>query len=82
MAEKKASFEASMQRLEEIVTLLEQGDRPLEEALALFEEGSKLMKQCETLLNKAEQKVLKLTGKGESAPLESDFAPLEGDTFS
>lgn len=75
MAEKKLSFEQSMGRLEEIVTLLERGDRPLEEALALFEEGSKLMKQCATLLDKAEQKVLKLTAKGDAPPTESDFSP-------
>lgn len=81
MAEKKLSFESSMSRLEEIVSLLERGDRPLEEALTLFEEGSKLMKQCESLLNKAEQKVLKLTAKGEAAPIESDFSPSEGETF-
>lgn len=62
MAEKsKLSFEQALMRLEEIVTLLERGEAPLEESLALFEEGSKLMKQCAGLLNKAEQKVTKLT---------------------
>ena len=79
MAEKKPTFEASMKRLEEIVTQLEQGDRPLEEALSLFEEGTKLMKQCQTLLDKAEQKVLKLTGKADGTPSAEVFSPLEGD---
>lgn len=67
MAEKKMSFEQSMQRLEEIVALLERGEAPLEESLSLFEEGSKLMRQCTTLLDKAEQKVTKLTASGEVA---------------
>ena len=49
-----------MDRLEEIVSQLEKGDASLEESLALFEEGSKLMKQCGSLLDKAEQKVTKL----------------------
>ncbi len=60
MAEKRLSFEAAMARLEIIVAQLEQGETPLEEALTLFEEGTKLMKQCGSLLDKAEQKVTKL----------------------
>jgi len=38
VAEKKAGFEQSMARLEEIVKLLERGDAPLEDAMKLFEE--------------------------------------------
>lgn len=79
MAEKKISFEQSMGRLEEIVTLLERGDRSLEEALSLFEEGTKLMKQCSNLLDKAEQKVMKLTEKTSGAPIETEFSPTEGE---
>ncbi len=65
MAEKKLNFEQAMARLEEIVTALEQGEAPLEQSLALFEEGSKLLRQCTGLLDKAEQKVTKLTAAGE-----------------
>lgn len=65
MTEKKLSFEQAMKRLEEIVTALEQGEAPLEESLALFEEGSKLLRQCTGMLDKAEQKVTKLTVTGE-----------------
>ena len=65
MAEKKLSFERAMKRLEEIVSALEQGEAPLEESLALFEEGSKLLRQCTLMLDKAEQKVTKLTATGE-----------------
>ena len=68
MAEKKKpNFEQAMARLEEIVNILERGDAPLEQSLALFEEGASLMKQCSTLLDKAEQKVTKLmvTSDGE-----------------
>ena len=43
---KKATFEENMTRLEEIVSLLEQGDAPLSESLALFSEGSKLLVAC------------------------------------
>lgn len=65
MTEKKPSFEQAVSRLEEIVNLLERGETPLEQSLALFEEGSKLMKQCTSLLDKAEQKVTKLLGTQE-----------------
>ncbi len=65
MAEKKMSFEQAMKRLEEIVSALEKGEAPLEESLELFEEGSKLLRQCTVMLDKAEQKVTKLTASGE-----------------
>lgn len=73
MAEKKKTFEQAMARLEEIVTLLERGEAPLEESLKLFEEGTGLMKQCTTLLDKAEQKVTKLTVGADGEPVEAPF---------
>lgn len=76
MAEKKKTFEQAMARLEEIVTLLERGEAPLEESLKLFEEGTTLMKQCSTLLDKAEQKVMKLTAGADGKPVE---IPFEGE---
>ncbi|MCD8004895.1 MAG: exodeoxyribonuclease VII small subunit [Oscillospiraceae bacterium] len=65
MAEKKLNFEQAMSRLEEIVAALEKGEAPLEQSLALFEEGSKLLCQCTGMLDKAEQKITKLTAAGE-----------------
>lgn len=76
MAEKKISFEQAMNRLEEIVRLLEQGDAPLEDALAFFEEGTSLMKKCSGMLDKAEQKVTKLLAGPDGAPMEY---PLDGE---
>ncbi|MDA8101112.1 MAG: exodeoxyribonuclease VII small subunit [Nitrospiraceae bacterium] len=55
MAEKK--FETALNRLEEIVAQLEQGDLPLEQSLKLFEEGVKLARICSTRLEEAERKV-------------------------
>ena len=43
MAKQKLTFEASMQRLDEIVKQLEKGDVALDASLALFEEGSRLL---------------------------------------
>ena len=73
MAKKTLSFEESMQRLEEIVRLLERGDVPLEESLALFEEGSGLIARCSKLLDNAEQKVITLKKGSDGTPVELPF---------
>lgn len=78
MAEKKLTFEQAMGRLEEIVAQLETGEHPLEDALSLYEEGAKLMKQCVTMLDRAEQKVMKLRIDENGALAEEPFVP-EGE---
>lgn len=76
MATKKLSFEQSLARLDEIVRHLEKGDLPLKESLTLFEEGTALIKNCGTMLDDAEQQVVKLK-KGENRePVE---LPFEGE---
>ena len=62
---KKMTFEESMTRLEEIVSLLGRGDAPLNLSLSLFEEGAKLTKECTAQLDKAEQKVTLLAKEEE-----------------
>lgn len=70
MPKQKLSFEQSMARLEEIVTLLEQGKAGLDQSLKLFEEGAKLVTECNQMLDQAEQKVSQLVNAetGEEAP--------------
>lgn len=77
MAEKKLTFEQAMGRLEAIVAQLEGGDHPLEDSLSLYEEGAKLMKQCVTMLDKAEQKVMKLRTEETGELTEAPFVPKE-----
>lgn len=77
MPEKKLSFEQAIGRLEEIVAQMEGGERPLDESLALFEEGTKLVKQCGAILDKAEQKVVKLTSDENGVLTEQPFLPKE-----
>ena len=73
MDAKKLSFEQSLARLDEIVRHLEKGDLPLKESLTLFEEGTGLIKNCGTMLDEAEQQVVKLK-KGENRePVELPF---------
>ena len=74
MSERKSpGFEENMQRLEQIVRMLERGDAPLEDALKLFEEGTRLAKSCDAMLNKAEKKVVTLTKGADGAPVETEF---------
>ncbi|MBR2567950.1 MAG: exodeoxyribonuclease VII small subunit [Paenibacillus sp.] len=55
------SFEAAMERLEQIVEQLENGDVPLEQAIELFQEGMLLSKSCNTKLSQVERKIEMLT---------------------
>lgn len=67
------NFEASIQRLEQIVRQMEQGNVPLEESLRLFEEGTALVGRCNGLLDVAEQKVVRLMKGPDGAPIEMEF---------
>jgi len=53
-------FEESLNRLEEIVKKLEEGEISLEESLPLFEKGIKLLTDLKEHLSKAETKIEKL----------------------
>lgn len=65
---KPKSFEESMNRLDEIVGLLEENEQPLDETIALFEEGLKLVKSCDDQLKAFEKKVeaISAANKGET----------------
>lgn len=59
------SYEKSLQRLEEIIALLEEGGQPLEKTLELFSEGTALLSSCGKYLDKAEQKITQLLENGD-----------------
>lgn len=65
MSVKKQSFEDQLKSLEAIVDSLEKGELPLEESLAQFEKGVKLTRDCQKLLDNAEQKVAILSQNGD-----------------
>ena len=67
------SFEASMQRLEQIVRTMERGDAPLEESLKLFQEGTELVRSCGKLLEEAELQVKKIMTAPDGSPVEEVF---------
>ncbi len=57
MAKKNTSFESSIERLEEIINQLENGNQLLDESLALFEEGVGLIKLCNQKLENVEKSI-------------------------
>jgi len=60
----KERFEDALNKLEKIVSKLEEGDIPLEESLKLFEEGIRLSRFCNQKLDEAEKRVeILLKGK-------------------
>jgi exodeoxyribonuclease VII small subunit len=60
----KERFEDSLNKLEKIVSKLEEGEIPLEESLKLFEEGIRLSRLCSQKLDEVEKKVeILLRGK-------------------
>ena len=59
------NFEESMNRLNEIVKALENGNSELDRSLALFEEGAAIIKNCNKMLDEAEQKVSMLKNGNE-----------------
>ncbi len=55
------TFEQAVERLEEIVALMESGETDLDSMVKLFEEGRKLVDICNKKLTEIERKVEKLT---------------------
>ncbi len=72
MTKKTLTFEAAMERLEEITRLLESGAEGLDESLKLYEEGVSLIRLCTQKLETAEQSV-KVLQMGEEGIALVDF---------
>ena len=66
MTKKTITFEAAMERLEEIARLLESGSEGLDASLKLYEEGVSLIRLCTQKLESAEQsvKILQMSEEG------------------
>ena len=73
MATKAKNFEESIERLEEIVRLLETGEAGLDESIKLYSEGIKLVGECNKKLDDTEKKIKLLTLNSDGEMTESDF---------
>jgi exodeoxyribonuclease VII small subunit len=58
--EAQGSFEATLERLHQIVDRLESGELDLEESLQLFEEGVRLSRASQARLDSAEKRIEEL----------------------
>ena len=61
---KQLNFEKSLERLEKIVSEMENAAPDLDKALALFAEGAELVKFCSTKLNETKKKIEIITSSG------------------
>lgn len=70
------TFEQALDKLEEIVEALEQGNVPLDQSITYYERGEELRKHCRKLLSAAESKVEKIRMDSEGKAAGSE--PLDG----
>lgn len=71
MSKSKMTFETRLQRLQEIVTALENGNLPLEDSVTVYKEGLALTKACRDQLDKARNEV-RLLSEGEFKAFEAE----------
>lgn len=74
-AETKLTFEDAMNKLEQIVEKLEEGDVPLEEAIAIYKEGMELSKLCHDKLKNVEEQLTQIItedGRTESFTIDEE----------
>lgn len=68
-SDEKIDFESALKELEALVERMELGDLSLEQSLKDFERGVALTRACQQALQEAEQKVMILSRKDETAEL-------------
>lgn len=76
MSENQLSFEMSLQKLEEIVQKLEQGDVLLEDALKYYETGMNYAKLCHDKLKEADAQITRVLEENGSLV---DFQNIKGE---
>jgi exodeoxyribonuclease VII small subunit len=62
------SFEAALERLEEIVRTLEKGEAPLDRSIELYQEGDKLKRHCEARLKAAQARIEQIAFASDGDP--------------
>ena len=72
MAKKKESYENMMERLEEIVDLMDRNEITLDETMSNYEEGIKICNSLYKILNDTEGKIKILTAEGEKEFMEPE----------
>ena len=71
--------ESAIQRLEKIVTDMEEAELPLEDVLKKYEEGTRLVRFCSQKLDEAEKKIEILTKKTDGSVALEPFEVERGE---
>ncbi len=74
-AEQTPDFEATLAELEKLVGSLEEGEQSLDESLTGFKRGIELTRQCQSMLDNAQQTVDQLMDPED----EDSIAPFKPD---
>lgn len=74
MNQQNKTFEENMQRLEQIVRVMERGEASLEDSLKLFQEGTALVQSCGKMLDDAQLMVEKVMTDASGQPLMEEFS--------
>ena len=70
---KKMTFEAAMERLEQIVRAMERGDVQLEESLKLVREGTEPVRACSKMREEAQRQVKMVLTAEDGSPVLEDM---------
>jgi exodeoxyribonuclease VII small subunit len=73
------TFEQAIERLENIVAVMERAELPLEDVLKKYEEGTRLVRFCSQKLEEAEKKIEVLAKKTDGTVALEPFEPEEGE---
>ena len=63
---KSATIEESFEKLDRVVSQLEDGSLSMNEAFKLYKEGVQLVNNCNNMLDKVEKQLVVLNGSGET----------------
>src|SRR4030095_17134453 len=74
-AEPQLSFESAVERLEQIVELMESDKMRREDLLVRYEEGTKLVRFCQQQLEAAEKRIEIITRNAKGEPKLEPFEP-------
>lgn len=78
----KFSYETAFQRLEKILSVLNEGTVSLDESLQLFEEANQLIGSCSKQLNNAERKIETLIKGRDNQPILDQDGNPQLDSFA
>ena len=82
MAKKtKQSFNESLERLNDIVNILDEGSEPFEELISLFEEGMKITNELKNYIQKSEVKIHKIIKENTQEDFTDDFGNASDEGF-